>query len=485
MQGNRSALAWTGQWAGHEQAMMPVFDPLSFGVVALDVLACGRTTPAAIEARQRTRLTKLLEAAVRGSPLYRRRLRGQAPGTVPLRALPVVSKNELMAQFDDWVTDPKIKLAQLQDFTADSRLIAQPYLGKYLVWESSGTSHQPGVFVQDPQAMAVYDALETVRRSPPRPLQGWFDPLQIGERIAFVGAVNGHFSSIVSVRRACRLNSWLAPRLRCFSILQSTAALIDELNAFAPTVIFTYPTAAALLADAAAHGTLQFVPSEVWTGGETLSTAVRRRLELALGCAVRNGYGASEFMSIGWECDRGTMHCNADWVILEPVDENGFPAPPGQPSHSTLLTNLANHVQPLIRYDLGDQITFHVERCECGSTLPVIEVQGRRDDALCMAGRDGHPVTMLPLALTTMLEEEAGVYAFQLLQRDDHTLVLRLDLDGTQFERAVARCRATLQAFAATQGLAPICVIAEMGHAVLKGLSGKAQRVIAMSGPAR
>jgi len=37
--------------------------------------------------------------------------------------------------------------------------IGEPYLGRYVVWESSGTGGQPGVFVQNGAAMAVYDAL--------------------------------------------------------------------------------------------------------------------------------------------------------------------------------------------------------------------------------------------------------------------------------------------------------------------------------------
>lgn len=217
----------------------------------------------------------------------------------------------------------------------------------------------------------------------------------------------------------------------------------------------------------------------VWTGGETLSAAVRKRVQRAMGCAVRNSYGASEFMSIGWECGHGQMHANTDWVILEPVDERGRPMPPGQPSYSTLLTNLANHVQPLIRYDLGDQITVRLERCACGSSLPVIEVQGRRDDPLVMAGRDGQPVTLLPMALTTVLEDEAGVFDFQLRQRDDHTLVLGLDLHGPEATAVAARCRAVLKNFAVTQGLGPIHVVVELESALSRGRSGKAQRVVA------
>lgn len=459
--------------------MSLVFDPLRLGAVALDVLASGRAHSDAIKARQKARLAQLLAVAAQDSKFYRERLQGKTLANTVLGDLPVVSRAELMARFDDWVTDPQLKLAELRSFIADPSRIGEAYLGKYLVWESSGTSHQAGIFVQDARTMAVFDALEALRRGVPRTLQRWFDPLLLTERIAFVGATSGHFASLVSLQRLRALNPWLAQSMRCFSIVQSTPALMGELNAFAPTVIATYPTVAALLADEASRGALHFSPKEVWTGGETLTASVRRRVEHVLGCTLRNSYGASEFMSIGWECAEGALHVNADWVILEPVDEKGRPMPVGQQSYSTLLTNLANGVQPLIRYDLGDQITVHPAHCRCGSTLPVIEVLGRRDDPLVMAGRDGHPVTLLPMALTTVLEDEAGVFDFQLRQQGDHTLVLRLDLQGLEADAAIARCRTALENFAATQGLAPIRILTELGQTLLRGRSGKVQRVMA------
>jgi phenylacetate-coenzyme A ligase PaaK-like adenylate-forming protein len=188
----------------------------------------------------------------------------------------------------------------------------------------------------------------------------------------------------------CERNPWPAFLMQIFSIL-STHALVEALNAFAPTVIATYPTVVAVLADVADQGALHFVPKAIWTGGETLSAAVRQRLERVLGCVVRNSRGASEFLSIAWECDKGHLHANEDWVILEPVHDRGRQVPANELSCSTLLTNLANHVQSLIRYDLGDQLKLHPERCDCGCALPVIEVPGRCDDALLMAGRDAGP----------------------------------------------------------------------------------------------
>lgn len=456
--------------------MRALFDPFRSAEAAWDVASANGATPQQIAQRRATRLAALFDAA-RASPLYRRHI-GDRPGAdIALESMPVQHKRDLMRHFDRWVTDPSLRLPQLQAFTADPSQIADPYLDKYQIWESSGTSGTPAVFVQDARAMAVYDALEGLRRARP---QTWTNPMSLGQRIAFVGATSGHFASFVSMLRLQRLNTWLAPSLRCFSIAQPIDALVTQLNQFAPAVIATYPTAASMLAGEAANGGLRVALREVWTGGETLGCGMRERIEQQLDCTVRNSYGASEFLAMGWECASGNMHLNADWVILEPVDRHHQPVAPGETSHTVLLTNLANHVQPLIRYDLGDQVTFAAEPCACGSPLPVIEVRGRHDDALVMAGRGKRAVTLLPLALSTVMEDEAGVFDFQLRQRDAHTLVLRLGLRGKDAVAAAGHCHAALRSFCAEQGVSRLHLVNELDIAPAHGRSGKVQRVIAM-----
>jgi len=396
-----------------------------------------------------------------------------------LAALPVTHRAPLMAEFDDWVTDPRLRRSELAAFTADPAGIGAAFEGRYIVWESSGTSGQPGIFVQDAECMAVYDALESLRRSAPRPLSRWMDPWYLSERMAFVGATGGHFASIVSLTRLCALNPWLGGSTRSFSVLEPTAALVEGLNDWNPTVLATYPTVASLLADEAAAGRLRARPREVWTGGETLGTTLRRHIEQQLGCSVRNSYGASEFLAMGWECGHGHLHLNADWVILEPVDEHHRPVPPGVPSASVLLTHLANTVQPLIRYDLGDQVCLAADACACGSPLPVISVSGRRDEPLVLRGRRGVPVTLLPMALSTVIEDEAGVFDFQIEQIDAQRLVLRLPLAGEAADAAFARCRAAIQAWALRQGVEGLELREEAACPVPRGASGKAHRIVA------
>ena len=447
--------------------MSAVFDPLRLSMVSLDVAAAHRGTPQGIAQRQQTRLAALIESALRGSRLYRSLWpAGTTPGTA-LEQLPMVTRAQLMADFDGWVTDPHLHFDALRAFTADR----QPRVLRH-----SGPADQALLRVTWP-----YDALEALRRSPPpKPLlSNLYDPLGLNERTAFIGAIDGHFASTVSVRRLCAINPWLARSTRSFSLLEPLPTLVEQLNAFAPTAIATYPTAAALLADEAARGALHIRPRDIWTGGEYLAPGVRSHITRQLGGEVRNSYGASEFLAIGWECAQGQMHINADWVILEPVDEHFRTVPAGHPSSSVLLTNLANHVQPLVRYDLGDQVRMPAERCSCGSPLPVLQVQGRHDEPLVMAGHSGQSVTLLPLALSTVLEDNAGVFDFYLRQVDAYTLELHLPLQGEAGQQALARCCAELQAFAKAMGLMPIEVRGTLGPTAARGRSGKACRIVA------
>ena len=466
--------------------MSVVFDALHLQAATLDVMAASHATPSLLLQRQQQRLLRLLEAAREGSALYRERLGSGRLRTTDLMRLAPVTRRELMQRFDDWVTDPALRLDELRGFTADAARVAEPWLGRYMVWESSGTSGEPGIFVQDARAMAVYDALEAIRhRAPGRGASGLFGAMAsfgaLGsvDRSALVTATGGHFASVVSFERLRGINPWLRASARSFSLLQPGAELVRALNEFQPSILATYPTAAAMLADEAEAGRLSIQPHCVLTGGETLSAAVRARIAAAFGTQVRNSYGSSEFLPIAWECAHGCLHVNEDWVVLEPVDERGRPVPPGQPSHSVLLTNLANLVQPLIRYDLGDQITLSPKRCACGSALPVIDVQGRSDDVMRVpAQRPGHTVSLLPMALCTVIEEEGAVFDFQLEQRGPSTLALRVPWRGAEADAAIRRCAEALQRFAALQGAAPIEVLGEPGCELPRGRSGKACRVV-------
>jgi phenylacetate-CoA ligase len=447
--------------------------------VSVDVMATSLVPSALLHERQRQRLASLLASAAQGSRLFKRIVGKRDPQRLSLHELPVLQKAELMERFDDWVTDPRLTMPELRRFLADPRSIGAPYLGQYHVWESSGSSGEPGAFVQDAPALAVYDALEAIRRPVLQPMRRWCDPWYLNERLAFVGATTGHFASTVTVRRLCRVNPWMESRLRSFSFLQPLPALLRQLEEQSPTVLATYPTVALMLAEQAAAGRLQLELKEVWTGGESLTPAMRAGISRSFGCPVAQSYGASEFLSLASECRCRRLHLNSDWALLESVDEHHRPVPAGEPGSTTLLTNLANRVQPIIRYELGDRIVLHDTPCECGSVLPVIEVQGRVDDSVVLDDAAGHAVRLPPLALTTVLEDEAGVFDFRLLQAGRRSLRLELSGQGEEVELQLRKARRALSHYLRGQGLAGVKIDGQCGVPCPRGRSGKVQRVVA------
>jgi len=429
------------------------------------------------QAAQR-RLRQLVAAAREGSPYYRSLYRGIPKDAFDLAQLPIVTKSELMAHFDAAVTDRDVTRRLIHRFLADHNRVGHPLDDRYAVWTSSGTTGEPGIFVHDGRALAVYEALEVIRFRrllSPAMLAATF---LASDRYALVGATGGHFAGNASVERLRLLYPWLAQRMRVFSILQPTSALVDQLNEYRPSLLATYPTAGDLLAEEQQGGRLAIKLREIWTGGERLSSAQRSHIGAVFGCEVRDGYGASEFLAMAWDCGRGALHVNADWIFLEPVDEHYRPVPPGVASHTVLLTNLANRVQPLIRYDLGDSVTLLPAPCECGSAFPAIRVEGRCDDVVGVSDAAGRTVKLLPLALTTVLEDEASVHRYQLVQAGPTALVLRLDPKAAD-EQAARRCRESLGRFLQAQGAANVTLDIEHCSLQRHPVSGKLRHVVA------
>jgi phenylacetate-coenzyme A ligase PaaK-like adenylate-forming protein len=460
--------------------VLPPFDPWRSLTVAADVAMASRAGSEELAARSQRRLGALLEAAMHRSPMYRHLL-GERSAPLRLEDMPIVRKAQLMHGFDRWCCDPAVRLDALRLFVRDPANIGQPFLDRYVVWESSGSTGESALFVQDAAAMAVYDALEAVRKPDLRPMHHLMDPWGLGDRIVFLGAIDGPFAGTVSIERLRRLNPLMAHSITSVSFLQPVAELDAQLDACDPTVLATYPSAAVLLAGERRAGRLRCAPKEIWTGGETLTEAMRGFVQEAFGCPVVNGYGAAEFLSIGCECRHGVLHLNSDWVILEPVDAEGRAVQPGTAGATTLLTNLANHVQPLIRYDLGDRVTLRATPCACGSHLPAIDVHGRCDDTLHL-GTKARSVHVLPLALSTVLEEDAGLFDFQVVQTGSSELSLSTGAHGAAAERVLLRGREVLAAFLEQQGAHGVRIHCHCGRPPRVGRSGKLQRVIGKAG---
>lgn len=435
------------------------------------------------------RAAELIAHARERSPFYAKYYASIAADS-PLEAYPPVKRSTLMANFDDWASDRRINEASIKSFLSSTDRIGDRFLNKYLVWTSSGTSGEKGVYVQDADALSIYQSLLAVRynnnsqdtgprcsgstnKAPMQPINN--------HRMAMVAALEGHFAGIVFWEWASKLNPWLTNQTKTFSILQPVSELVEQLNQWQPKFLSSYPSMLSVLAKEQESGRLNLSPSYLLCGGEQLNEQQKLPIEAAFACVIVENYGASEAMNMAFACEHGKLHINTDWFILEPVDAQMQAVPAGQKSVTTLVTNLANQVQPIIRYDIGDSITLHKNACACSNPLPTMLIVGRNDDTLWLLAKNNKKVPILPLTLNTIIEENAGEFGFQIIQSGPRNLSIRTEGDDVNSRRsAFERIRDSLEQYFESLGILPMTLLHDSLPPERDAVSGKLNQVIKM-----
>ncbi|MBL8061837.1 MAG: phenylacetate--CoA ligase family protein [Anaerolineales bacterium] len=420
------------------------FNPIS---IFMDSRRVTRGTPEMLAARQQERLNELVKFARANSRLYAEKYRGLPENITDVRLLPPVTKVELMEHFDDVITDPSVRKADVMKYISDLSNIGKSFMGKYMVWTTSGTTGTPGIFLEDKNWDAVITAVNVLRMG-----GEWYTGkvirgmMKAGGNSASVFAGNGHFLGVTMLERQRSSNHSRGKRIRLVPVTLPIAEIVKQLNEFQPAMFAGYSSALGLLAQEQLEGRLNIHPSIVISSAEPLSDENRALIQQAFGVPPRNNYGCSEGGVMGYECNHSRMHINADWIIFEPVDANHDPVPVGQLSDRTLITNLANRVMPIIRYELGDRVTLLPEKCDCGITLPLIKVEGRTDEILRFKSPSGGLIPVLPLALWSVVKETPGVLRFQAIQTSPDELKIRLEAkhaedNGSVWKRVYVNAR--------------------------------------------
>jgi phenylacetate-CoA ligase len=110
--------------------------------------------------------------------------------------------------------------------------------------------------------------------------------------------------------------------------------------------------------------------------GANVTDTMREDCRRIFGSPIRSLYASKEAYNIAHECPAGLHHINAELMLVEVLDEADRPCPPGQRGR-IVVTPFYGTAQPLIRYEMGDEVTLG-EGCSCGCNLPVIaELNGR------------------------------------------------------------------------------------------------------------
>ena len=158
----------------------------------------------------------------------------------------------------------------------------------------------------------------------------------------------------------------------------------SQLRSFRPVIVQGYATALEVLADyLAQHGGPGFRPAVIRSAAETLRPDQRARIEGVFDQRVIDVYGSRETAGLAAQCRAGGFHVLAHGKVIEIVDGQGDPCPPGEAGR-VLVTDLTNRAFGMLRYENGDVASWATETsCACGCPYPMLErIHGRTSDFL-------------------------------------------------------------------------------------------------------
>jgi phenylacetate-coenzyme A ligase PaaK-like adenylate-forming protein len=400
-----------------------------------------------LRAHQEQRLRDLLRHARAHSPFHAERLAGVDPdrfALADLPALPVMTKAEMMADLDRVFTDRRLTRGLVEDHLATTTTDARELLGEYVVLASGGSSGQRGVFVYGADAIVDY-TLGLTRAG-------------LGRLVA-AGAVlpGGVPMSIVAAGSAVHASRALSS-LFTGDLLDVTTVpvtlpvpeIVRRLNERPPVLLQAYPSALGVLAAEQESGRLHIAPRMVTGSSELFPVEVRERVAAAFGVPVVDQFGSSEGVLGVSAPDDPLIVLAGDLAVVELVDDDLDPVPPGTTSAKVLVTNLMNPVQPLIRYVLDDRFRLHPAAAEHGH--PRVTVEGRADELFRYGELLVHPLTMsgvlvrVPEVVEYQVHQTVDGVAVDVVapgEVDVRSLTLRLAaaLDGSGLQRPVVTVR--------------------------------------------
>jgi phenylacetate-coenzyme A ligase PaaK-like adenylate-forming protein len=416
---------------------MAFWEPLEFGARALLLKSTIKSSREEIDEIARDHLERLVYHARAKSEYWGDKLRGFPDESFELTDLPTSNKPELMENFDAAIAVDDVTRDDAEEFFETPKNLGKLFRGKYVLSHTSGSQGQPLIIVQPEDNLELLFALQVAR--------GNTAPIGIFEAVK-------HLLSPARLA-AVILNPGFYPSASAFAYMPEAAKrflevrqlcvedddMLDQLAEYRPTHLTAYASVLHEIARAVEAGRINLKPElkQVVNISERLMPQARKHYEEVFGAPVLDDYGMGEcmFLTNGCSATHG-MHVNADWAILEVVDKDNQPVPAGKAGAKVLVTNLANYVQPIIRYEVGDIITMATKPCGCGNNMPLIDhIDGRDSDMFYIETKSGtRPLqpTVFELAVGRMLDARE----YQIVQEENTKFRIRIEpLPGKSFNR--------------------------------------------------
>jgi amino acid adenylation domain-containing protein len=273
---------------------------------------------------------------------------------ISLQDLPIVTKEMIYENYDEVVTDARIRLATVDEWLVHDHDARSHFLGEFLVIHSTGTSRSRIAVLYDQTDWRRMTAMAAGYLYPPGSLSA-----TAGYRNAFYISHGDHTASATT---ALNSSSGIFER-QIIRIEDPPEASIARLNAFQPDRLTSYSSSLGWLAELSLKGLLKIAPRDVLATSDRMTPAIEAQIRQAWNSNIYNLYAASESLYMAIKKEGRT-----EWKVLEELqtievlDGNGQQVKSGEVGRA-VLTNWNNRTLPLIRYDMSDYVI-------CGETQP-------------------------------------------------------------------------------------------------------------------
>lgn len=379
--------------------------------IASELMAHMEWTPEALRQYQQQQFTAMVTHARHRSRFYQK-LYADLPSPFQITDLPIVNKTMLLDHFDDVVVDKRLTLQALQQHLATLNR-DEYFLGRYRGFASSGTTGRLGYFVFDRREWTTVQANR--RRT------GSLGRQTTSSLAGKTALILSSRASSVSIRSAWTMGLRLHHQ-NIFDCSLNIDTLVQQLNHLQPAKLVGYASTITLLAQRQQAGQLSIQPLEILTGAEMLTESMIEDIKAAWSIIPQQTYGMTESPSLGFPCPvhRSDIHICEDLALIENVDSNYNIVSDGTKGDKILITNLYNRSQPLIRYEISDQLQLAPGPCECGVPFRRIQkLYGRTDDRLIVPGIAGTTVSLEPLLLEGAIKHVPQVMQYQIIHHSD------------------------------------------------------------------
>jgi len=415
---------------------------------------------------QRQQLRALLAHAAERSPFHSRRLadvKADRFELADLADLPVMTKSQMLASFDEIVTDPRLERGVVEAHLAASTHEPGLLLDDYVCLTSGGSSGVRANFVYTLDEYADFGAsiMRTV----------------VARTMAAGGSRDGVFA-MVAAASPVHSSGFAAAVIDTPVKLVSVPAtlplpeIVGRLNDLQPSALSGYPSKLAQLATEQDAGRLRIAPQSVTATSELLTPEDGAAIGAGFGVPVTDVFAATEGLA-GHSDPGGSVLCFAtDMCLVEAVDDDNQPVDEGATSAKILVTNLHNLTQPLIRYEVTDRLTRHPDAPN-GQLRATVD--GRADELFRYGTIEVHPHV-----IRSVMVGAPEVREYQVRQ-SEHGVDVAVVTDGELDVGAVATSvEESLRRAGVPEPRAAVSVVDEIAR---HPDTGKVRRFIPLEGP--